>query len=278
MTWIHGLAVALLAGITTLGAPTPAEAATGTRQGATTRPAATVPAKLAVTPAKPTRAASSRGAQPRHAARPARRSQAGDTAAYDDRAGVGAWGGAGAARASTHEPAPAAASPRAACLAAARLAEHRHGLPEGLMVAVALSESGLHAHALNIRGRAHFPEDRATARALVAAAGGRGYAGCVQISLGHARGSDWPLDPTQATDWAGALMARAYAETGTWTAAVARFHGGSPRGSQRVICRVRAKLEVTAPGSTVLQDASCGGNIARERRNGAMLLEIAEAQ
>lgn len=257
--------VALMLGITPLVTPAIAEAAPAKRQVATTDRAV----------AKPTKAASGRATPPRGSqARHAQRGHAGDTAAYDDRTGA-------AADLSTSRdllPATGAGSPRAACLAAARLAERTHGLPEGLMVAIALSESGLHAHALNIRGRAHFPDDRATARALVASAGGRGYAGCVQISLGHARGSDWPLDPVQATDWAGALMARAYAETGTWTAAVARFHGGAPRGSQRVICRVRAKLEVAAPNSAALRDASCGGNIARERRNGATLLEIAEAQ
>jgi len=63
---------------------------------------------------------------------------------------------------------PVQASPRAACLAAARRAERIHGLPHSLMVAIALSESGLHAHALNINGRAHFPESPAEARAMLA--------------------------------------------------------------------------------------------------------------
>jgi len=45
-----------------------------------------------------------------------------------------------------------------------------------------------------------------------------------------------------------------------------------------VLCRVRAKLEVAAPGSAVLADAPCNGaEIARVRRSGATLLEIAEA-
>lgn len=289
--------VALLLGLAMLGTPVAAEAASAQRQAATARPAKTAPARpAAAVPARPataTRAApashatATRAAPARHAARHTRRARSADTAAFDDRAfddrafdDRAVEGRSLADRVAAPGPAlaQAAGSPRAACLAAARQAERTHGLPDGLMVAVALSESGLHAHALNIRGRAHFPEDRATARALVASAGGRGFAGCVQISLGHARGSDWPLDPVQATDWAGALMARAHAETGSWTAAVARFHGGSPRGSQRVICRVRAKLEAAAPGSPVLRDATCGGDAARERRNGAALLEIAEAR
>ncbi|HYZ35029.1 MAG TPA: hypothetical protein VE684_22460, partial [Crenalkalicoccus sp.] len=62
------------------------------------------------------------------------------------------------------------ASPRAACLVAARRAEAVHGLPPGLLVAIALSESGLHANALSIGGRAAFPEDRAEARRLLLSA------------------------------------------------------------------------------------------------------------
>lgn len=262
-------AAALLLGAVVLGAPGAADAASAQRQIAAARPA-----QASTTKASPAKAVSARATPARRVVRQTRPSRSADTAAYDDRAG------APATLPVAYGPvlAETGGSPRAACLAAARQAERTHGLPEGLMVAVALSESGLHAHALNIRGRAHFPADRAAARALVAGAGGRGYAGCVQISLGHARGSDWPLDPVQATDWAGSLMARAHAETGSWTAAVARFHGGSPAGSRRVICRVRAKLEAAAPGSPVLRDAACGGDAARERRNGATLLEIAEAQ
>lgn len=182
---------------------------------------------------------------------------------------------------SPYRRAGATLPPRAACLAAARRAEQVHGLPQGLMVAIALSESGLHAYALNIGGRAHFPEDGATARALLARAGGRSVmAGCVQVNAGvHARGSDWPLDAERAADWAGGLLRRWYRETGSWTTALARWHGGSPASTRRVLCRVRAKLEVTAPGSDVLGDAGCSGTeIARVRRSGATLLEIAEAR
>ncbi len=175
------------------------------------------------------------------------------------------------------------ASPRAACLEAARRAERVHGLPEGLMVAVALSESGLHAHALNIDGRAHFPEDAREARALLASAGpGRSVmAGCVQVNARvHARGANWPLDPVRSADWAGGLLRRWYLETGSWITALARWHGGSAPGAHRVLCRVRAKLEVAAPVSGLLREAASGcssSETARVRRSGAALLEVAEA-
>jgi hypothetical protein len=174
------------------------------------------------------------------------------------------------------------ASPRTACLEAARDAERRHGLPEGLLVGIALNESGLHAHALNIRGRAYFPNERAEAVRLLRASGGRAMAGCVQVNAGvHARGGqDWPLDPRRATDWAATYLRQHYETYGDWGMAVVRWHGGSPRSLTRLVCRVRSKMDVVAPQSDLFRDR-CGSNggvqMARFRRNGQALLELAEA-
>jgi soluble lytic murein transglycosylase-like protein len=175
-----------------------------------------------------------------------------------------------------------ASSPRAACLVAARQAEITHGVPEGLLTAIALNESGLHAYALNLRGRAHFPETREEARRLLTSAGTRGMAGCFQINAGvHVtRGEDWPLDPNRAADWAARYLVRHYERHGDWGSAVLRWHGASPRrAGTQIICRVHSKLEVTAPGSTLFNDRCRTGapQWARVRRNGASLLEVAEA-
>lgn len=173
-------------------------------------------------------------------------------------------------------------SPRSACLEAAREAERRHGLPEGLLVGIALNESGLHAHALNIRGRAFFPSDRAEAVRLLRASGGRAMAGCMQVNAGvHARGGqDWPLDPWQATDWAANYLRQHYETYGDWGMAVVRWHGGSPRMTTRLVCRVRSKIDVVAPDSEIFRER-CGTNggvqMAQFRRNGRALLELAEA-
>jgi hypothetical protein len=172
-------------------------------------------------------------------------------------------------------------SPRAACLAAARRAEQVHDLPPGLLVAVALSESGLHAHAINLGGRSYHPRDLERARAILAGAprGATLMVGCVQVNARvHARGSDWPLDPLRATDWAGGMLHRWYQETGDWADALRRWHGGSPRSAHALLCRVRAKLEVANPDSAVLQDYPCEGTmVARLRREAQELLEVAEA-
>ena len=175
-----------------------------------------------------------------------------------------------------------ASSPRAACLLAARQAEIAHGLPEGLLTAIALNESGLHAYALNLRGRTYFPETREEARRLLTSAGTRGMAGCFQINAGvHVkRGEDWPLDPNRAADWAARYLVRHYENHGDWGRAVLRWHGASPRqANNRIVCRVHSKLEVTAPGSTLFADRCRPGasQWARVRRNGAAHLEVAEA-
>ena len=174
-------------------------------------------------------------------------------------------------------------SPRAACLAAARQAETNHSLPEGLLTAIALNESGLHAYALNLRGRAYFPDNRAEAARLLRAAGGRGMAGCFQINAGvHvARGDDWPLDPERAADWAASYLAQHYETYGDWGRAVMRWHGASSqRAGTQIICRVHSKLEVAAPGSKLFADRCRPGapQWARGRRNGAAHLEVAEAE
>ncbi|MBX9749784.1 MAG: hypothetical protein K5Q68_09240, partial [Roseococcus sp.] len=173
-------------------------------------------------------------------------------------------------------------SPRAACLQATQRAEQVHGLPTGLLTAVALAESGLHAYALSIGGRAHFPDTEEAARALVANAPARRsvMAGCVQVNARvHARNSHWPLNPDASADWAGGMMARWARETGSWSTALRRWHGGSAASTQRLVCRVKAKMEVTSPGSDVFEDWSCNTGMAdRTRRNGEVHLATAQRQ
>ncbi|SHJ75111.1 Transglycosylase SLT domain-containing protein [Roseomonas rosea] len=169
-------------------------------------------------------------------------------------------------------------SPRAACLDAVRQAELAHNIPEGLMVAISLAESGLHAHAMNIGGRAYYPDTPEEARRIYRAAPARSYvmAGCVQVNARvHARNSDWPLDPWRSADWGAGYLRQHYETYGNWADAIRRWNGA---GNDKLACRVQAKLQVTNPDSDVLDNVRCGNTaIARERRNGAALLEIAEA-
>jgi hypothetical protein len=175
-----------------------------------------------------------------------------------------------------------AAGPRSACLEAVRAAEAAYDLPDGLLVAIALAESGLHAHAMNIGGRSYYPETAAEARRLLASArsGQSVMAGCVQVNARvHARNSDWPLDPQRAANWAARYLRMHYDRVGNWADAIRRWNGGAPGTANMLVCRVQAKLEVVNPGSDLLGRTGCGQRtIARVRQSGVTLLEMAEAQ
>lgn len=177
---------------------------------------------------------------------------------------------------------PPTGGPRAACLAATRRAEQIHGLPRGLLTAIALSESGLHAHALSIGGRPHFPNELAQARRLLRGAPARSsvMAGCMQVNARvHARGEDWPLDPFIAADWAGGVLARWARETGSWPEALRRWHGASRNAARPLICRVRAKLEVTNPASPLFEDLRCNAaQASRLRQHATAHLQTAARQ
>lgn len=172
-------------------------------------------------------------------------------------------------------------SPRAACLEATRRAEQIHGLPAGLLTALALSESGLHAYALNIGGRAVVPATYEAAAALMRAAAPRRsvMAGCLQVNARvHARGDVWPLDARLSADWAGGLLARWAAEH-DWEEAMRRWHGASHRNLPPLLCRVRAKLDVVQPDSELFSDRACDeARGARNRRSGGAHYDRAEQQ
>jgi hypothetical protein len=174
-----------------------------------------------------------------------------------------------------------AAGPRSACLEAVRAAEIRYDLPDGLLVSIALAESGLHAHALNIGGRAYYPDSTASARALLSSAlpGQSIMAGCVQVNARvHARNSDWPLNPERSADWGARYLRQHYNNTGDWVTALQRWNGDLSGGPNTLVCRVQAKLQVVNPGSQVLDEARCGRMAsARVRRDAQALLELAEA-
>lgn len=176
---------------------------------------------------------------------------------------------------------PVEAGPRKACLDAVRAAEARFDLPDGLLVAVALAESGLHAHALSINGQAYYPDTRAEARQLLAKAGSQKsvMAGCVQVNAPvHAKGgSDWPLDPRRAAEWAARYLRQHYETYGNWADALRRWNGAGPA-ANKLVCRVRAKLQAVNPDNHVLDGTGCSrAEIARASRDGRALLELAEA-
>lgn len=123
----------------------------------------------------------------------------------------------------------------ASCRKAVKAAELKHGIPAGLLLAIAGVEAG-HPYALNIDGRAEFPADLLSAAKRVHAAAASGArsidGGCMQISIPWHRQSLPSLvelfDPAWNADYAGAFLRQLAHETGSWQKAVGRYHSADP--------------------------------------------------
>lgn len=144
-------------------------------------------------------------------------------------------------------------TPRTVCASAIQVAELRHGLPEGLLQAIAIVESGRHPFAINLgpEDGARYPARRADAHALILDALGRGerpMVGCFQVNVAvHApQDPGWALDPSRAADWAAIYLAshaRGPSSDDTrWHAAVVRYQGGRGASADRYVCRVAGAL------------------------------------
>ncbi|MBC7431551.1 MAG: lytic transglycosylase domain-containing protein [Rubritepida sp.] len=171
-----------------------------------------------------------------------------------------AWlmGAAQAAGPPGWQPAPALAlaSDAEACRRAIAQVEPRSGLPPGLLGSIALVESGRAdpaggpprpwPWAWNAAGESHYPPDRATALAEVAALQARGVAsidiGCMQINLRHHPAAfptlEEAFDPLANVRYGARFLGQLYATHGEWPAAIARYHSGNPVSGQDYARRV----------------------------------------
>lgn len=153
-------------------------------------------------------------------------------------------------------PAPVLASDAEACQRAIAQVEPRSGLPPGLLGSIALVESGRTdpaggpprpwPWAWNAVGQSHYPPDRATALAEVAALQARGLAsidiGCMQINLRHHPAAfptlEEAFDPLANVRYGARFLSQLYATHGEWPAAIARYHSGDPGSGQDYARRV----------------------------------------
>ncbi len=140
----------------------------------------------------------------------------------------------------------------AVCEAEMTRAAREHGVPLGVLFAVALNESGrrgwLHPYALNVAGKSHFPPNPTEALAVFHRERSRGVRlidlGCMQINHHyHARefGSvEAMLDPGRNVDYAALFLKRLKARHGSWTMAAARYHAGpnNAPAQKRYVCGV----------------------------------------
>lgn len=141
-------------------------------------------------------------------------------------------------------------------------AARRYRIPEGILYAVGLTETGrkgsLHPWSLNIDGKTVFAPTRQAALEAFNTARSSGAKlidlGCMQINHRYhgeafATVSDM-LDPARNVDYAARFLSRLKATHVTWSMAVARYHAGPDNdpAQKRYICRVVANLAATGFG------------------------------
>lgn len=141
-------------------------------------------------------------------------------------------------------------------------ASKAYGVPLGMLYAVGLTETGqkgsLQPYALNVEGRAVYGIglDDAMRRFQVARQEGAKLIdiGCMQIN--HHYHSDQfrdvreMLDPAKNVDYAARFLKQLFAQEGTWTLAVARYHAGPNNNpaQKRYVCRVISNMVATGFG------------------------------
>lgn len=162
-------------------------------------------------------------------------------------------------------PVPARAD---SCTTAALEAEQTLDIPSGLLLAIALVETGgggaPNALALNVGGRAVISSDPAIAKLHLRDSHGHVRAnvnaGCMQLSVYYHRSEFRPvekiLDPDANVWYAAKMMARLRRDSANWAEAVARYHGGSIAQSRGYVCKVWRNLNQLSPESAKLLGAA----------------------
>ncbi|MEY4982788.1 MAG: hypothetical protein RIR62_1054 [Pseudomonadota bacterium] len=164
-------------------------------------------------------------------------------------------------------PAAAAAQDCARLAATAGAAE---GIPDGLLPAIALVESGHDdgqggrapwPWTLNRAGQSHYLADKdaalATLEGILATGATNVDLGCMQLNwrwhAGSFAGPAEMLDPAANTAYAARFLKELHAQLGSWELATAAYHSTDPDRGQAYLARVAAAQEVLAgEGSALL--------------------------
>lgn len=168
--------------------------------------------------------------------------------------------GAMLALATSTSKALAAAS--GACEKEIQSAAAKYQIPEGILYSVGLTETGrkgsLYPWALNIEGKAYFPESPSAALQAFETARREGRRlidmGCMQINH-HFHGENFAsaqemLDPRRNVEYAAKFLRNLHDRHETWTMAVARYHAGpnNDPAQKQYVCRVISNLVATGYG------------------------------
>lgn len=149
-----------------------------------------------------------------------------------------------------------------ACEREIQAAAAKYQIPEGILYSVGLAETGrkgsLYPWALNIEGKAYFPETPAAAMQAFVEAKRQGRVlidmGCMQINH-HFHGENFSsvqemLDPQRNVEYAAKFLRNLHDRHETWTMAVARYHAGpnNDPAQKQYVCRVMSNLVATGYG------------------------------
>lgn len=152
------------------------------------------------------------------------------------------------------------------CEALTAHATKRHGLPKGLLTAIAHTESGraqdgrgLRAWpwTSNVRGKGHYYASRAEAlRHLqeLAAQGVRGFdVGCMQLNFRwhgeRFENLEHMIDPSSNVDYAARYLKELHSETGSWDHATRYYHSRDAERGTAYLSRVRRALARIDPAA-----------------------------
>ena len=149
-----------------------------------------------------------------------------------------------------------------ACEKEIQSAAAKYQIPEGILYSVGLTETGrkgsLYPWALNIEGKAYFPDSPSAAMQAFETARREGRQlidmGCMQINH-HFHGENFAspqemLDPRRNVEYAAKFLRNLHDRHETWTMAVARYHAGpnNDPAQKRYVCRVISNLVATGYG------------------------------
>lgn len=135
------------------------------------------------------------------------------------------------------------------CVTHAVEAEQKLGIPSGMLVAIALVESGQdgapHPFAMSVQGRPYYARNVSDAARHLRDHRGQlrsnTYVGCMQLSVATYRGEFQPLEkivePRDNVFYAGQLLVRFHGEEGNWKTALTRYNGSSGRRAQAYVCK-----------------------------------------
>lgn len=134
-------------------------------------------------------------------------------------------------------------------------AEQELSIPRGLLLSIALVESGQDGSpqpfAMNLDGKTVYSDSASEAKIHLLDKQGRvrqnATVGCMQLSVQHHRANFRPveriLDPSANVWYAARYLKRLRADSGSWSAAVARYNGGSRSQQRDYTCKIYQHLE-----------------------------------